>query len=384
MKRKVFFGLVLFTVAAVLLAGCQPRTSTPAKPPAATPGSAPQAGAPVSGTEWQKVAEAGQKEGKLSIYASGIQPATVKALSDAFKARYGIAVDWITGQGASNLEKIKTEQASRAYNADLYFAGPGLWVAARDAKVLAPMKELPVTRETGVWRTHPHSFDPQGRLFVLGLDEVPVGGVSYFINSKFVTADKEPKSWQDLLNPQWKGKILMFDPTIGGPGADLMVLLRRGGIVGIDYFEKLAKQNPGFIRGYREQVEAVNSGEYYIGIGDTFGLFAIPLVEAGAPLKKMFPREGVSVPSMSFAQVANAPHPNAARLFVNWALTKEGQETWHTSGKSASLRTDVANYAPSYARLPPETKMLVHTWESLAQEEEEIKAGLAAKIFGVK
>ena len=101
-------------------------------------------------------------------------------------------------------------------------------------------------------------------------------------------------------------------------------------------------------------------------------------------LKLLFPKEGVPIVGMAFAGVANAPHPNAARLFANWVFTKEGQDVWQKAAQGVSVRTDVTNYAAPYLRIPAGTPTFTHTWETLAQEQDEVKAGLAAKIFGIK
>ena len=384
MKKVTYLGGLVFTAVMLLFIACSAPAPKPA--PTSAPPAAPAASKPATGEDvaWQKVIDDAKKEGKVMIYASAISPGAVKALSDGFQSKYGIAAEWLTATGAGNLEKIKTEQASRAYSADLYFAGSGVWIPAKAAKVVTPLKDLPVAKEQGVWRTAPYSFDPQDQTFLMALDEAPVGGLGFFVNSKLVPPDKEPRTWQDLLDPQWKGKISMFDPSIGGPGADIMVLLRRGKVVSADYFEKLAKQDPIFTRDYRGQLDALSRGDQAIGVGGAFGIFAPPLVDAGAPLKLLFPKEGVPIVGMAFAGVANAPHPNAARLFANWVFTKEGQDVWQKAAQGVSVRTDVTNYAAPYLRIPAGTPTFTHTWETLAQEQDEVKAGLAAKIFGIK
>lgn len=382
MARQTKLWSILAATAAlfVVLAACR------ATPPAPAPGTPPPAAAPAAAPadEWQKVIDAAQKEGKVTLYVSAISPPAIKAVTDTFKSKYGIAIEWVQGTGPSNMEKIKNEQAAKAYTADLYFFGASIGWAAKEAKALVPMPDLPAAREQGVWRTNPYAFDPKDKMFVVTIDEAPPGGQASFVNTKLVPPEKEPKSWQDLLDPQWKGKILMTDPSVAGPGSDIFTHFRRAGVLTTEYFEKLAKQNPAFTRDYRGHIEAVGRGEYLIGIGGAFGIFAAPLVDAGTPVKPVFLKEGIQVAYMVFTMVANTPHPNAARLFVNWVLTKEGQTVWNQAAQGVSVRTDVPNFAPPYLRIPPDVRRIPYDWDSLTQENQEIKDGVAAKIFGIK
>lgn len=378
-QTKLWSTLAAIAALFVVLTAC--RASAPA--PSAAPAT-PPAAAPAATDEWQKVIDAAQKEGKLTLYVSAMSPATIQALTNGFKSKYGITTEWVQGSGPSNLEKIRNEQAAKAYTADVYQFGASIGWAAKEAKALVPWPDLPVLKEKGVWRTEPFSFDPKDRMMAVGLDESPPGGQASFVNTKLVTPDKEPKTWQDLLNPQWQGKIIMMDPTVAGPSSDIFTHFRRAGIVTPDYFEKLAKQKPAFIRDYRGQIEAVSRGEYPIGFGSAFGIFAPPMVDAGAPLKPVFFKEGVLVSYWVMAFVANAPHPNAARLFTNFVLTKEGQTLWAQGAQGVSLRTDVTNFAPPYLRIPPDVRRIPYDWDSLTQENQEIKDRVAAKIFDIK
>lgn len=378
-KKTQSYGLMAIAATLfLLLSACRAAAppGTPARPSATV--------VPVAPDEWQKVTEAAQKEGKVTLYVSAISPVAIQAVTAAVKSKYGITVEWVAGTGPSNLAKLMTEQAAKAYTADLYFFGASIGWAAKEAKVLLRMPDLPAAQEQGVWRTHPYSFDSKDRIFIVTIDESPTGGQAAFVNTKLVPLDKEPKSWKDLLDPQWKGKIIMMDPSVAGPSSDIFTHLRRAGILTTEYFEKLAAQNPALIRDYRGQIDAVSRGDYPIGFGSAFGIFAPPLVDAGAPLKLVFFKEGVVISYMVFTLVANAPHPNAARLFTNWVLTKEGQTVWSQAAQGVSLRSDVTNYAPPYLRIPSDVRRIPYDWDSLAQENQEIKDGVAAKIFGIK
>ncbi|HLB12367.1 MAG TPA: extracellular solute-binding protein, partial [Dehalococcoidia bacterium] len=322
---------------------------------------------------------AAKKEGKVTIYASVMAPETMKALGDGFKAAYGINLEWVVTRGAESLERVKTEQATKAYVADVVYSGPGVWPGLKEAGYAVAV-DLPVAAETGVWRLPPYDFDAKDRKLIMGNTNTTPGGLGVLMNTKLVPPDKEPKSWMDLLDPFWKGKMIMDDPTVPGPGSDLFTLWRFRKIVPADYFDKLAAQDVKIFRGYPQQADMVSKGEFAIGIV-SFSVYAMPHIEAGLPVRPAWLKEGVYAPPMALTQVVNAPNPNAGKLLMNWLLTKEGQTLWHQTEKNLPVRSDVPDQTPQILRIPSGTPIIRQSYDEILLTVKELEQGLAAKLF---
>lgn len=348
--------------------------ATPApKPPAATP-----AAAAAASTNIDALVTAAKREGSVTIYTSAMGPDTTRALSTAFKTAYGINAEWVVTRGAESLQRVQTEQSTKAYVADVIFAGPGVWPGFKEGKLIVPV-DLPVASESGVWRMSPYDFD-KDKMLIMGEAMASPGGFSVAINTKLVPPDKEPKTWLDLLNPDWKGKMIMDDPTVPGPGSDLFTLWRARKIVPQDFFDKLSAQNVKIFRGYAEQADSVAKGEYALGIV-AYNLYAVPHIQAGLPIKTLWLKEGIYTPPLALMQVVNAPHPNAGKLLINWLLTKEGQTVMNQSEKSLSTRSDVPDFTLDALKIPAGTITVKQNYDEILLTVKELEQGLAAKLF---
>ena len=152
--------------------------------------------------------------------------------------------------------------------------------------------------------------------------------------------------YQDLLKPQYKGKITLNDPTVTGAGGDFMINL----VVNIwdfprakEYLSQLVgRQQVNIQRDNRLQVEEVAKGKYPIGIAPNPASMA-SLLNSGAHLDVVYLKQGVRVTSGAGALgvPTKSPHPNATKLFVNWLLSKEGQEVCSKGFGNPSMRKDV-------------------------------------------
>ncbi|MGE5819965.1 MAG: ABC transporter substrate-binding protein, partial [Deltaproteobacteria bacterium] len=192
------------------------------------------------------------------------------------------------------------------------------------------------------------------------------------IHTALVKRDEEPKSWTDLLDPRWKGKILVDDPRGAGGGNFWFVVLYR--TLGRSYLEALAKQGLQFRPQYLENEKALARGEYPIYLPAMAGALARL---KGAPVKWIAPSDGVTYALISQAVVKNAPHSNSARLWANFQIGPEAQRGL-AEGGNTPLRSDVS--AP-FPELSLKGKKLLGT-----PTDEELKEGpkftrLAEEIF---
>ena len=161
--------------------------------------------------------------------------------------------------------------------------------------------------------------------------------------------DGEIKTVDDLTNPKWKGKIVWADVRSGFTSGPLAATrIRRGD----DLIKKLIiDQEPGFQRDNRLIAESLIRGKYAIASGVTKSVLQT-FLDAGEGKNIKFidvPDYSILATSDTLWHTNNAPHPNAAKLLLNWTLTKEGQNVLREHGGVNSRRTDVAPAAPEEA-----------------------------------
>jgi iron(III) transport system substrate-binding protein len=147
-----------------------------------------------------------------------------------------------------------------------------------------------------------------------------------------------PKTWTDLLDPRWQGKIATSPITIGGTAWLQYAFLKEK--FGRDYLVKLAAQQPKLFSAYNAAVLAVARGELAIGISSALNEYPVR-VNDGAPIKPVYPAEGIPYTNYPMMMLADAPHPKAGELFGNWYLTKVAQALLVKTRGAYSVRRDV-------------------------------------------
>ena len=183
-----------------------------------------------------------------------------------------------------------------------------------------------------------HIWIDNAKRFIYAFQAYQTENIWY--NSELVKPD-EIRSFDDLLNPKWQGKIGYLDPRTPGSGASLWSYLRD--IKGEDYLKKLVAQKLQVGRDQRLLSENLAKGKTSLVLGLTY-YSVVPFLKAGLPVKPLpNPREGVYVSGGSghLTIVKNPPHPNATKVFVNWLLSKEGQELFAKGIGQATRRLDV-------------------------------------------
>jgi iron(III) transport system substrate-binding protein len=170
------------------------------------------------------------------------------------------------------------------------------------------------------------------------------------VNTQFMDP-KEIVSWKTLLEPKYKGKISVYDPTVSGPGSNTGAYLIQ--TLGDEFFRGLYHdQDPGISREERQLSDWLARGQYPI----TLGLGAAdlePLKSDGFPIvvvRDLPEAAGTISAGFGLLAMVNKPaHPNAAKLFVNWMAMKEGGEVYNKAQVTVSNRTDIDSaWAPDY------------------------------------
>ncbi len=291
--------------------------------------------------EWEQTIKNAKKEGKVAVLSTGNMIAARTPLTKAFKDKFGIDIEFIAGTGAEVSAKLLNERRSGLYLADIYAGGPTTLVnslmpqGALDP--LEPLLILPETKDANLWANGLPIWidkDKKIRPFVLYITQ------NITINTDLVK-DSELKSYNDLLNPKWKGKIIMDDLTRTGPGLKWFGVL-GGKVLGMDYMKQLVKQEPVVLRDPRIGVEWLAQGKAAVGIS-LYEAIIEDFKKTGAHLSIIEFSEGsyMTTDGGDLALINQAPHQNAAKLFANWFLTKEPQTIVSQAIAVPSARMDV-------------------------------------------
>lgn len=338
MKRVVIFYFTLF-----FMLSCAPRTfiSEESKPETQVSEKLSQTPQESWQIKWQNTVDRARREGKVTIYTT-TQPQVRDALTQAFMKRFGIILDHVVGRGAEVAEKLITERRVGLFLGDVYIGGSTTMVVTLKPKGVFKKLEavlfLPEVLDQKLWLNERFPFLDADKTIITS-SYSPAGPIS--INSTLVK-EGEFKSYQDFLNPKWKGKFLLFDPL--DPGNGLQWFSVYGGhILGFDWMKEFARQEPAVMKDKRSQADALARGKYAISVALGSTAFE-PYKDAGAPVitnYQMKEPDYLSGASSHIALINNAPHPEAAGLFINWFLSKEGQEVFSKAYSRQSAREDI-------------------------------------------
>lgn len=259
--------------------------------------------------------EAAKKEGTVTVYNSQLGAPNFVAVTESFEKKYGIKVGSLDVRASELTERLRSEQAAGRYLADIQMHSANSIETGKTQGILVePLGKIPnVANIRDDMKKEVTADHVPGFLQAYGI----------LVNTGLVKPEDEPKSWKDLADPRWKGKILSDDMRPLGSGGTMFVVFNK--TYGQAFNEKLAENKPVFSRDLRNDARRVARGEYPVYIPQMFA-FANDL--KGLPIKVIVPEEGVPYVSIHFAIMKNAPHPNAAKLFINHFLDMEQQVTY--------------------------------------------------------
>jgi iron(III) transport system substrate-binding protein len=267
--------------------------------------------------DWNKVVEGAKKEGHAVLYSAFVGMSAHQDLKKDFQADYGITVDILEARASEVRERIRIEQAAGRFVADVSENG-------RTTTTLQIAQD--------------HVFDPHGPLpslsrlksdFQSDDIRVPAFAIVYgiLVNTRLVKPDDEPRSWLDLADPRWKGKILSDDFRALGGGGVLFYVLQDH--FGQEFHERLAKQDIKFSREIPANERRVARGELPIYL--PVSLTSVPELK-GLPVKFIAPKEGLPYIGYDLALLKSAPHPNAARLLMEYCIGRKMQQKFANLG----------------------------------------------------
>jgi iron(III) transport system substrate-binding protein len=312
--------------------------------------------------------EAARKEAKVILYSSMDLPVGEK-LGKAFEAKYpGIEVQ-IERSGAERLfQRVGQEFASNIHAADV--------INTTDASHIITWKRnnwlAPFVSEDIARHFLPEYRDPDG---MSATSRIYLSSIGY--NTNLVKPEDAPKSFADLLDPKWAGKIVKGHPAYSGTIMTATFQLVRE--LGWEYFEKLSKQRVMQVQSSTDPPKKLSLGERAVmADGNEYGV--VLLKEAGQPVEPIYPTEGAPTISGPTAIFASAPHPNAARLFQAWLHTRETQQFFIDFTAQYSAHAEVSP-KPGRRKLS-DIKLMKEDAAGVEAMAEEIKTRYA-KLFRV-
>ncbi|GAA3699738.1 ABC transporter substrate-binding protein [Arthrobacter ginkgonis] len=313
---KTALGVALVGSLAFLTA-CSPSAAEGGKGQAAAPVVVPGASAEAN-EHLNSLYKKALESGKTDIVMYGPAPSAYKALHQVFLDRFpGINIVPQDQADAQTLTKLDVEAESGNRIADLYVGGEAPQAAAKDNICMpADIRTAPAGFELPV--------DNDGKLLRFALRYF-----GFVYNTDMVKEEEAPKSWHDLLDPKWKGKILIGDPTVPGGIRYIltsMMLPETQAEWGKPYMEQLAAQELNFSQSEPTVSADVASGRFPIGIGVYSGYYYDQKAK-GAPLDMVFPLTdgGNFLARSGLCQIQDSPHADATSLYLNWMFTQEGQ-----------------------------------------------------------
>jgi len=321
---------------------------------------------------WDQLVEAARKEGIVSIYGrTGEQ--TEKVLGDFEKAFPGIKIRRLSLPGSALLSRLMAEYRARMHLVDVLIGGHGGSSATilKRAGVFVPLKPtfiLPEVADTSAWRDNRlWWYDAAKPYTILNYQGISQG---YLTRNTNLVNPKELNAWMDLLNPKWKGKIVSIDPRRSRFGGGAFRFTYWDSDLGPKYLERLFREmDVTLSASSRQMADWVGRGRYHLAIG--VGSLTVERAAAqGLPLA-LVPtqrfKEGAPMSSSggTISLMRHAPHPNAAKLFVNWLLSREGQMAWQKRTRQNSLRIDI----PKDGLRPENTPIAGQTYDFHSTEE---------------
>lgn len=291
--------------------------------------------------EWERSLAAANKEGTAVI---GIPASSElrKAIGARFKEKFGIALELFPSRGPENVTRIISEYNAGVRYFDVLVAGgatPLAMVSAGAADDFQRAMILPEVRDPKHWwGGHIWEDNVSTKRYIYAFNCYT--SETFWHNTSQVEA-QEIRSFDDLLSPKWKGKIGFLDPRNPGSGQNTWTFLWK--VKGEDYLGKLVRQDPLISQNLRQLADALAKGRLAFTIGLSHYSYE-PFLKAGLPVKPIAKiKEGAHANNGSgvVTMVKNAPHPNAAKVFVNWLLGKEGQELYGKAMVQGTRRLDV-------------------------------------------
>jgi iron(III) transport system substrate-binding protein len=287
---------------------------------------------------------ASKQEGKVAVIippGDGTRAATV----EPFEKKYGITVDPLSGSGSTSAARVTSERGAGKYLWDVFVNGVTdpltTFIPNGALDPVEPALLMPEVADLKNWREGAREYMDKEQMVLVSTRTIYP---TLWINPGSIKLD-QIKSYKDFLEPSWKGKFVLDDPRRSGPGQALFTLWYLTPELGAGFIRSLASQSPLVLSDYVQEANMVGQGSYAALLGGSDQTLA-PMMKKGVPITVVPPQQLKEPPQVAAGATGvslfkNAPHPNAAKVYLNWLLSKEGQTGFAQSQSSVSSRVDV-------------------------------------------
>jgi iron(III) transport system substrate-binding protein len=348
------------------------KPTTPAAKPAESAKPTAAAAKPAaSNEEWDALVAAAKREGTLNL---STHPDLVAGMAPQFEAEFGIKIETLVGGGSEVAPKITNEFSAGQYNWDVLVHGTTTLLTSfmpqNHLQPIEPLLILPEVKDPSKWRGGAMDLlDPNKTV----LSMTPFQRGTLFVNPQTLNPE-EIKSYRDLLDPKFRGKMVVDDPNRSGPGQATFTFFLLHPDLGPDFIREFAKQEPILSRDYAQELDMVGQGRVLISVG-TADVVAEQRKKQGVPIEIVDPRQikegsDVSPANGAVGIFARAPHPNAAKLFLNWLLTQRGQTAFARQTGYVSSRLDVPTDHALPWRVPAPNAIKTYDLKALSVKDE--------------
>ncbi len=297
--------------------------------------------------DWEDTLRAAKKEGRLVLHVSESYEAIFAEFQKKFPA---IKVVTVSGRGSQIAQRVLAERRAGKFLADLYLSGSGTpyrhFYKRGNLDPIKPTLVLPEVVDKSKWWRGKHFYHDDEGKYILAFNGVPQ---SYFaFNTRLVKREMITSYW-DFLDPQWKGKIISLDPTMGGAVSGVLAFIYHNPALGEKFLRRfLTEMDLTATRDGRQLVNWLGVGKFSISAlapPDRVGIY--DGMKQGLPVNIFDSRnfkEGIplSTSSGNVALFNKAPHPNAAKVAINWLLSRDGQIIYQKVNLDKnSLRIDI-------------------------------------------
>jgi iron(III) transport system substrate-binding protein len=332
-------------------AACTPAASPGA--PSQTAPARPNASETDPSAEWEQIVAAARREGRVALNGPPTSEAR-EALVEGFQRQYPeIQVDYTGSAGSAVPPKLFAERDAGQFRVDLIVNGTTTQLDLVQGNALDPIAPYlvgPNARDTSRWQGGKLDFVDSAQTYNVVYGNTVKTPFAYHPGQ--VSPD-EIRSFKDLLNPRWKGRMAMYDPRSAGSGLSLATFWYTHDELGREFIRQLLAQNLVFSRDDRQLLDWVVRGQYAIAIAPAERMMT-EFRSKGVPVHLIggeSVREGtyLAAGTSSVGVVNRPPHPNALRVYLDYLLSREGQLEWSKGVGFASRRTDVpTDHLPDY------------------------------------
>jgi iron(III) transport system substrate-binding protein len=321
--------------------------------------------------QWDKIVEAAKKEGTVVV---SIPPSRKlrRAIEVAFTRRYGIGVEFVSARGSASIQKMISEAKSGIPYVDLHIGGTesavtGL-LAEKALNSVEPYFLLPEVKDPQQWwGGHMWADNAKGFIYAFAAYQT----VSLWCNSNEYKP-AEFQSFDDLLNPKLQAKIGISDPRTPGLGNAMWSYMLS--VKGEEYLKNLVAQKLFVTPDLRLLGESLSSAKIAVALGVGYSEL-LPFIKAGSPVVPLpDPKEGLytSGGNGHLMVIKNPPHPNAAKVFANWLLGRDGQELFSRTMAVGSRRLDVeTKWLKEFGVIASKDSLTVEQFYRLENQSEE-------------